>query len=260
MAGPILNHPIMRNIVHTSNDFCGHLIDKKCCDKLILNLDYQDTECLKVFLAKSLGYGIVVGASAVKLPQVLKIFGAKSGIGITIYGVLLELLAITFNACYSFRNDFPFSAWGEAIFLAIETALIAFLVLWYDGVKGKATGFLLIYTSLVAALTHPTLVPKDILWWLQSTVLPLAVTGKMFQVIKNYKSQHTGQISAVTAWAILAGSVTRIFTTIQETGDMLTAVTFAFAASANALIALQVLYYWKSTQKFIEKGKKKKSN
>lgn len=259
MANPLLKH-FSEGTVNSTVDFCSGLFNRECCSKLLINLNYQDPECLKVFAAKLLGYAIVVGASAVKLPQVIKIFQAKSGAGITIFGVLLELLAITFNACYSFKNNFPFSAWGEAIFLAIETALIAFLVLWYDVNKGKATTFLVLYTSIVYTLTHPTFVPKHIMWWLQSSVLPLAVTGKMFQAVKNYKAQHTGQISAVTAWAIFAGSLTRIFTTIQETGDMLTATTFGFAAAANATIALQVLYYWKSTQKFIEKGKKKKAN
>lgn len=241
-------------------DICSQFYDKACCSKLIHNLDYQDAECLKMFAAKSLGYGIVVGASLVKLPQVFKILGAKSGAGITIFGVLLELMAITFNACYSFRNNFPFSAWGEAIFLAIETGLIAFLVLWYDGIKGKALTFVTLYASVVYFLSHPTMVPKETMWYLQFTVLPLAVTGKLFQAVKNYKAQHTGQLSAVTAWAIFAGSLTRIFTTIQETGDLLTATTFVFAASANAIIALQVFYYRKLTQKFMEKGQKKKKN
>lgn len=238
---------------------CSRLFDKQCCSKLIDNLDYSDQECLKMFGTKLLGYGIVVGASAVKLPQVLKIFGAKSGVGLAINGVLLELLAITFNACYSYRNGFPFSAWGEAIFLAIETALIALLVLWYDKQQGRATVLFTLYLGLVLSLIHPTLVPLNMMWYLQSTVLPLAVIGKLLQAFKNYRAKHTGQLSALTAWAILAGSITRILTTIQETGDKLTAVTFACSASANAIIAIQVLLYWKSTQKHLRKQLKKQS-
>lgn len=244
-----------QSIVGQAVDLCGNLFDKSCCSKFINGLEFTDTECLKLFTAKSLGYGIIVGASLVKLPQVIKIFNAKSGAGITLFGVLLELMAITFNACYSFRNNFPFSAWGEAIFLAIETALIAFLILWYNGAKKGALAYMSAYVALVSALVNPSFIPKHIIWWLQSSVLPLAVTGKMVQVFKNYQAQHTGQISAVTAWSILAGSLARIFTTIQETGDMLTAVTFACAASANAILALQVAYYWKSTEKFLKKKK-----
>lgn len=247
---------ILPPLINSASDICSNLFDKKCCIKLIQDFEFQDSECLKLITTKALGYGIVVGASAVKLPQVLKIINAKSGAGITIFGVLLELLAISFNACYSFRNNFPFSAWGEAIFLALETAVIAFLILWFDGAKGKATTFLMFYTAMIMTLTHPTIVSKHMMWWLQSTVLPLAVTGKAFQAIKNYKAQHTGQLSAITAWAILAGSIVRIFTTIRETGDLLTAVTFGFAAVANATLALQVLIYRQSTKKFLEKKTK----
>jgi len=255
----VLRHNLL-DTIKLSKDICDHLFDRVCCKKFIYDLDFKDSACLKLVSTKLLGYAIVAGASAVKLPQVFKIITAKSGAGITVIGVLLELLAITFNACYSFRNNFPFSAWGEAIFLAIETLFIAFLILWYDGNKGKALTFLSIYVAVVATLIHPDFVSRDVMWWLQSTVLPLAVTGKMFQAIKNYKAQHTGQISALTAWAIFAGSLVRIYTTIQETGDLLTATTFTFAAAANALLALQVLYYWKSTKKFMEKVEKKKVN
>lgn len=257
MSNPILaNFP--KEIVDRGTEVCDLLLSKSCCTKFIHNLDFEDSNCLTLLGTKLLGYGIVVGASAVKLPQVFKIYGAKSGAGITLFGVLLELLAITFNACYSLRNQFPFSAWGEAISLGIETATIAILILYFDGKKLGALTFFLAYCSIISALIF--IVPKDLLWWFQSSVLPLAVTGKLIQAIKNYKAQHTGQISALTAWFILAGSLVRIFTTIQETGDMLTAVTFAFAAAANATIAFQVLYYWNSTKKFLEKGKKKKSN
>lgn len=254
MSNPLSKH-FPEEIFVKANNLCGSLFEPKCCTKLIYDLE-ASSDCLKLFNTKLIGYAIIVGASAVKLPQVFKIFGAKSGAGITLVGVLLEVLAITFNACYSVRNNFPFSAWGEAIFLALETAAIAFLVLWYDISKRRALLFFLAYAALVLALIHPTLVSKEVMWYLQSSVIVLAVSGKMAQVIKNYKAQSTGQLSAITAWAILAGSVTRIFTTIQETGDMLTAVTFACTASVNAAIAFQVLYYWKSTQKLMEKKTK----
>lgn len=257
MSDPTIKR-LSNDAVHYASNICGHLFEKGCCNKAIQELDLSDSKCLVMFSTKLIGYAIIVGASAVKIPQVLKIFKAKSGAGITVVGVILELLAITFNSCYSIRNNFPFSAWGEAIFLAIETALIAFLVLWYDGHKGKAISIMTIYSAIVYCLLN--VVSKDIMWWCQSTVLYLAVSGKLFQAVKNYKAQHTGQISAITAWAILAGSVMRIFTTIQETGDKLTAVTFAAGALANALIAFQVVYYWTLTQKFLEKGRKKKDN
>lgn len=247
-------------VVAQSKILCGQLYDAKCCHKLINNFDLNDQTCLKLFMIKTLGYGIIALGSIVKLPQVLKILSAKSGAGISLFGVILELLAITFNGSYSFRKSFPLSAWGECIALALETAFIAYLVLWYDNYKLRACSFLFMWFGFLYVLNHPSLVPMGVIWYLQSSVIYLAVSGKLMQAYKNYKAQHTGQLSAISAWAIFAGSLARILTTIQETGDMLTTVSFIFSSCANAIIATQVIWYWNSTQKFIEKGKKKKAN
>lgn len=44
----------------------------------------------------------------VKLPQILKLLGAKSAEGLSFKSVLLELLAITGTMAYSVANNFPF--------------------------------------------------------------------------------------------------------------------------------------------------------
>lgn len=44
----------------------------------------------------------------VKLPQILKLMGAKSAEGLSFHTVLLELLAITGTMAYSIANKFPF--------------------------------------------------------------------------------------------------------------------------------------------------------
>lgn len=259
MSNPLLQYFPPEVITH-STIVCGQLYNQKCCNKLINNFDISDQACLNLFMIKTLGYGIIVLGSIVKLPQVLKIFSAKSGVGISLFGVILELMAITFNGSYSFRKNFPLSAWGECIALALETAMVAYLVLWYEGRKLRAFSFLFIWAGILYTLNHPTLVPMSFLWYLQSSVIYLAVSGKLMQAYKNYKAQHTGQLSAISAWAIFAGSLARILTTIKETGDMLTTVSFIFSSCANAVIALQVLWYWQSTKNFVEKGKKKKAN
>lgn len=101
---------------------------------------------------------------AVKLPQILKLIGAKSAEGLSFKSVLLELLAITGTMAYSTINRFPFrsvwpssrcalrarcvhllsltnaeyascsfSAWGEALFLMLQTVTIGFLIQHYGG-------------------------------------------------------------------------------------------------------------------------------
>ena len=43
---------------------------------------------------------------------------------------------------------------------------------------------------------------------------------------------------------LFLGSLARIFTSIQETGDTTLIVTFIATSFANGLLAAQVLYYW----------------
>lgn len=64
--------------------------------------------CFKTTLSKGLGIGIIAGSILVKVPQILKILNGKSAEGISIYGVFLELFAITANFSYSYVMNFPF--------------------------------------------------------------------------------------------------------------------------------------------------------
>ena len=92
----------------------------------------------------------MVGSSLVKLPQVLKIAGAGSAEGISFTSVLLELVAITFSGAYSFRQNFPFSSYGESVFLAVQTGIIALLVLSYSRGKLQALVFGALYAGNIS--------------------------------------------------------------------------------------------------------------
>ena len=70
---------------------------------------------------------------------------------------------------------------------------------------------------------------------------------QMIQAVSNYRKGSTGQLSAITVFLLLGGALARIFTSIQETGDMMLIVTYIVSTTANAVIAGQMLYYWKSS-------------
>ena len=123
------------------------LMTPVCFETLIVKLDFSNVACIKSAVSKTLGLGIVVGSSLVKLPQVLKIAGAGSAEGISFTSVLLELVAITFSGAYGFSNKFPFNAYGESVFLAIQTGLIALLVLSYTRGKLQALVFAALYSG-----------------------------------------------------------------------------------------------------------------
>lgn len=234
------------------------LLSEKCYNVYFVKLNFLDVPCLKSTLSKGLGIGIIAGSILVKVPQILKILNSKSGQGINVYGVYLELFAITANFAYSYVMGFPFSAWGEGTFLAIQTAIIAALVLHYGGTSGRAAMFLASYVGLVSVLVSGV-TPTDVLWTMQAINVPIILFAKAIQVITNYKNGSTGQLSAVTVFLLFGGSIARIFTSLVETGDFIIILTYCVTTVANGAIVCQLLWYWNvDTTK--NKNKKKKKN
>ncbi|XP_060791655.1 mannose-P-dolichol utilization defect 1b [Neoarius graeffei] len=221
----------------------NYLMPEKCYDEFFLNFNFLHVDCLKMVISKGLGIGIILGSVLVKLPQILKLIGAKSAEGLSFKSVLLELLAITGTMAYSIAKSFPFSAWGEALFLMLQTVTIGFLIQHYKGSTVKGLGFLVIYFGLVAVLISP-LTPMSVVTTMQASNMPAIIVGRLIQAGTNYKNGHTGQLSAISVFLLFAGSLARIFTSVQETGDFLMALSYVISSCCNGLIAAQVLYYW----------------
>ncbi|XP_061620354.1 mannose-P-dolichol utilization defect 1b [Phyllopteryx taeniolatus] len=234
-----------------------YLIPESCYDEFFLNFNLLDVPCLKILLSKGLGIAIILGSVMVKLPQILKMMGAKSGEGLSFQSVLLELLAITGTVAYSVANKFPFSAWGEALFLMLQTVTIGFLIQHYGGRSGRGFLFLVVYLGVLLLVLSPV-TPVSAVTALQAANVPAIVVGRLIQAATNFRNGHTGQLSAISVFLLFAGSLARIFTSLQETGDTLLACTYVISSACNAILALQVLYYWNSSAERKKKKKKKK--
>lgn len=72
----------------------------------------------------------------------------------------------------------------------------------------------------------------------------MSCVGQMVQAVANYKNGSTGQLSAVTVTMLFLGSMARIFTSIQETGDQIIILTYMVATVANGTLLFQIIYYW----------------
>ncbi|XP_018588963.2 mannose-P-dolichol utilization defect 1b [Scleropages formosus] len=223
--------------------FLQYLMPEECFDRFFLHLDFLHVPCLKIVLSKVLGFGIILGSIMVKLPQVFKLIGAKSAEGLSFGAILLELFAITGTMAYSIANSFPFSAWGEALFLMLQTLAIGFLIQHYRGNTLAGLLFLVVYFCTVSLLLSPV-TPLLVVTTMQASNMPAIIVSRLLQAGMNYRNGHTGQLSAVSVFLLFAGSLARIFTSLQETGDSLMALTYVISSCCNSLIAAQVLYYW----------------
>ena len=157
--------------------------------------------------------------------------------------VIFELVAISATLSYGYAKSFPFSSYGEGLFLAIQTALVAALVLFYGGKTVQCALFTVLYTLIMSYLLSP-LVSIQILAVFQSINIGIVILSKMIQIIANFRSSSTGQLSAITIFLLFSGSITRIFTSMQETGDNLVIMSYVMSSLFNGILAAQVVYYW----------------
>lgn len=84
----------------------------------------------------------------------------------------------TFLTCVYVVLWLLFSAWGEGTFLAIQTAIIAALVLHYGKASAKAAVFLATYVGIVSALISGY-TPTDVLWTMQAINVPIILSAKV---------------------------------------------------------------------------------
>ena len=70
------------------------------------------------------------------------------------------------------------SAYGEAVFLAFQTIIIAFLVLYFSGQKVQAVGYVGVYVAVMGFLLSPY-VPFQLLSLLQTSNAFVVLVSKV---------------------------------------------------------------------------------
>ncbi|KAG9462579.1 hypothetical protein GDO78_013829, partial [Eleutherodactylus coqui] len=150
----------------------------------------------------------------VKVPQIVKLVRSGTAEGLSFQSVLLELLALSGTMVYSITHGFPFSSWGEVLFLMIQTLIIGFLIQHLRGRTALGALALAVYFALIAILLSPV-IPMVVVTLLQAANVPAIIISRLLQAATNYRSGHTGQLSAVTVTLLFLGSLARIFTSVQ---------------------------------------------
>ncbi|CAD6500272.1 BgTH12-07452 [Blumeria graminis f. sp. triticale] len=214
-------------------------IGDECYQRLVLDINLESTECLKLVISKALGIGIIGASSIVKVPQILKLVKSRSAAGISFLSYLLETSSYLISLAYNIRNGFPFSTYGETSLILLQNIVISALVLHYSGNSSAAATFISALAFSTAMLLEPSFFDLKLLSYLQVIAGLLGVFGKFPQIWTIWKQGGTGQLSAFAA-----RSLARVFTTLQEVDDKLILYSFLAGASLNAVLAAQMLYYW----------------
>ncbi|KAI1384312.1 mannose-P-dolichol utilization defect 1 protein [Hypoxylon trugodes] len=236
--------PITNNLPAPIRDLGVSIIGDTCYKTLILELDPTDSECLKLAVSKGLGIGIIGASSIVKVPQILKLVQSQSSSGVSFLSYLLETSSYLISLAYNFRNGFPFSTYGETALILGQNVIITVLVLNYSGRASIAALFVAALATSVVTLFNGGILDMQTLSYLQAGAGVLGVASKIPQIAAIYQQGGTGQLSAFTVFNYLAGSLSRIFTTLQEVDDKLILYGFVAGFALNLVLAAQMIYYW----------------
>lgn len=183
------------------------------------------------------------------------VLSAKSARGLSLPAYILEILSYAITLAYSYRNEFPFSTYGENFFLTIQNVLITLLIIYFPNTRltraSISVGPRLALASTLTATAGAALyyVPPTTLAALQVATIPLSLFSKIPQIRQNYRAQSTGQLSAFAVGSQVAGCLARLFTTSAEVGDPILFVGFALALLLNIVLGAQMYIYWGKDEK-----------
>jgi mannose-P-dolichol utilization defect protein 1 len=163
---------------------------------LLLEIDPNATECIKLAVSKGLGIAIVGASAIVKVPQILKLISSKSSSGISFFSYLLETSAMIISLAYNYRQGFPFSTYGETALMLIQNVVISVLVLQYSGKSSTAAMFVAGLATSAVTLFSKDLLPMTTLSYLQAGAGVLGVASKVPQIAAIWQEGGTGQLSA----------------------------------------------------------------
>eukprot|EP01101_Sappina_pedata_P005444 TRINITY_DN2497_c0_g1_i1.p1 TRINITY_DN2497_c0_g1~~TRINITY_DN2497_c0_g1_i1.p1 ORF type:complete len:289 (+),score=123.08 TRINITY_DN2497_c0_g1_i1:2-868(+) len=215
---------------------------EQCYQSLFVDFDLTQIPCIKLLVAKLLGYLIVAGALGLKLPQIFAIMRAGNAKGISMMMYYLEIAVYTITLAYSYHNNFPFSTFGDTFFILIQDLVIWYLIFSYSGNLGRFFVEFAVFAGAASVLLGGFL-PMDVLTVLQGLTIPLNVASRVPQIWLNFKQGDTGSLSFLTFFLNFGGAVARIFTTMQELADPLFLVGYILSAFLNGIIVLQIVYY-----------------
>ncbi|KAK5745370.1 hypothetical protein LTR17_001531 [Elasticomyces elasticus] len=238
--------PITHNLPKPLADTAATLLGDPCYRSLVHNINISDATCMKLAISKVLGIAIVGASAVVKIPQLLKLLNSQSAEGISFLSYALETASFLISLMYNVRNRFAFSTYGEVALIAIQNIAISVLVLQYSGKGAAGAVFVAGLAAAGYAMYSESITSMNMLQYMQAGAGVLGVASKLPQIVTIFQQGGTGQLSAFAVFNYLAGSLSRIFTTLQEVPDKLILYGFIAGFTLNAIIAAQMVYYWNS--------------
>ena len=195
---------------------------------------------------------VVVAGTFYKIPQVVKIHRARSAKGVSLFMMVLDSWSCMVETSYSYANGQSYLDWGEAPSQLTCSTLVALQICFYEHRVGKSilAGWAAAVALFTTTVMHaPNLLGKKLglkfLTFLKTINMGITVFSKLPQIVTNYKTKSTGQLSPATIATGCLGSVVRFYTLFKSSNgiDPLMVLNQGTSLVMNGTVLGQILYY-----------------
>ena len=195
-------------------------------------------------LSTAMGYLVIAGSMLFKVPQAVRIFRKKSAEGLSASMYILESAGIAMSLAFSMKNAFPFSTYGEAVFILLQNlAIMGGISLYSDTPRPPVLILAVLLASAAFAYAVSPSAPMLLVSVLQTISIPLLNLSRIPQLILNHKNKSTGELAPSTLILQAAGNLARIFTTMVQVQNNLFLLSCLVAMVFNGALVAQYFMY-----------------
>lgn len=196
-----------------------------------------------LLISRTLSYSVVAICVFMKLPQVLAILRKGDTKGVNLRSCWMEVGSYLIGFFYGYTHGYHMSTYVECGFLAVQSATIICLMVYYDRLWTLQNALCASITICFVLGSFFGLVPLSLLSILVSLALPLSAGSKVAQISTIYRIKSKGNVSMLT-WSLAAyGCYARLFTVCVEVKDALILLNYISSSVLNTTVVALCLYY-----------------
>eukprot|EP00455_Lapot_gusevi_P041052 TRINITY_DN471_c0_g1_i1.p1 TRINITY_DN471_c0_g1~~TRINITY_DN471_c0_g1_i1.p1 ORF type:complete len:209 (-),score=44.39 TRINITY_DN471_c0_g1_i1:281-907(-) len=189
-----------------------------------------------------LGYGVIIGSSLSKLPQIIRVVNEQSVRGLSLPMFSIELSSQVLTTLYHIQAQHSFSAYGENVTFGVSNLI----VLYYFAKLSSRIGTFFSCCAAGAALSRVLSKSNSgLLTRLYGMTIIFYIASRLPQIISNFNNKDTGVLSVTTFAASLLGSLIRLKSS-RDLKDNMMLLSMVVSIVCNTIIISQILYYKKS--------------
>lgn len=206
----------------------------------------------QLLISKILGYCIFMGSFFLQMPQLLKIFRARSVTGISLSARYSEVPINSSTVIYHFLLGLPISTYGENVVVLVQNLLLVVAVWVYRKPRVPVSNMVLATAAFILLCVVQLNLPPSLLPLLIYLNIPFGIGSSLPQIIDNARQGHTGQLAMLTCLMKLAGCTIRLFTTVTQIGlDPGLLLSYATGAILNIILLVQGWIYRDETARVL---------